>query len=238
MGGHGSYWAVPLSLSPCRSPSSPHDLCLFGPLPSYPPANLAATLLVKRRCVGPPRHRPLHLQGKACGLAQEGGGLHRRQWGLWREGGGACAGPCGWGGRVWGGGGEAVPAVLSRVAGQFPRPRRPVLGGCRIPWVVVQHLSVRAPDTVSTPPRAWRLGPVVPGFAPGTQLMGRAGEYSGCSVVWCGTVWHCVVGRRSAVRSSDLMISSPLIQSSARRWDGCQRQAWEGSGFQELPLYA
>ena len=28
---------------------------------------------------------------------------------------------------------------------------------------------------------------------PGTQPMGRAGEYSGCGVVWCGVVWCGVV---------------------------------------------
>ena len=43
-------------------------------------------------------------------------------------------------------------------------------------------------------PREWRLGPVVRGFAPGTQSVGRAGEYSvWCGVVWCGVVWCGVV---------------------------------------------
>ena len=35
-------------------------------------------------------------------------------------------GPCGWGGHVWGGGGEAVPAVLSR--GRWPVPGAYVAG--------------------------------------------------------------------------------------------------------------
>ena len=81
-----------------------------------------------------------------------------------------------------------MPVVLATGHWPFPMPRRPVLGGRGIPGVGVWHWGVRTPDTVSTPPRGWCPGPVVRGFAPGTQPMGRAGEDSGCGVVWCAVV--------------------------------------------------
>ena len=88
--------------------------------------------------------------------------------------------------------GEAIPAVLTRGRWPFPKPRRPVLGGRGLPGAGVWHWGVRTADTVSTPPIGWFPGPVVQGFAPGTQPMGRAGEYSGC-VVLCCVVLCCVV---------------------------------------------
>ena len=86
-----------------------------------------------------------------------------------------------------------MPTVLARGCWLFPMLRRPVLGGCGIPGVGVWHWGVRTPDTVSTPPVGWRPGPIVRGFTAGTQPMGRAGEYSGRGLVWCGMVWCGVV---------------------------------------------
>ena len=94
---------------------------------------------------------------------------------------------------MWGKGGEAAPAILASSRWPFPKPRQPVLGGREIPRVGVWHWGVRTPDTVSTPPSGWLPGPVVRGFAPATQPMGRPEEYSGCGMVWCGVLWCAVV---------------------------------------------
>ena len=55
--------------------------------------------------------------------------------------------------------------------------------GARIHSTLLVHAAKAVPGLVG-------------GFAPGTQPMGRAGEYSGCSVVWGGCVGCGVVCRR------------------------------------------
>ena len=76
-----------------------------------------------------------------------------------------------------------MPAVLTSGRWQFPMPRWPVLGGCRIPGASVWHWCLRTPDTVSMPAAEWRPGPVVRGFATGTKPISRAGDYSRCDMV-------------------------------------------------------
>ena len=76
------------------------------------------------------------------------------------------------------------------VADRFPEPRRPVQGGRGLPWGGVWHLGVRTPNNVSTLPLGQCPGPVVRGFAAGTQPMGRNW---GVLRVWCGLVW-CAEG--------------------------------------------
>ena len=119
---------------------------------------------------------------RTCGEVGEGG--HRRGGDLqgrrgalhnWPGGGGVLgrgAGPLVWGVRVRGKGWEVVLAVLARRRWPLPKPRRPVLGGCEICGVGVWHWGVRTPDTVGTSRRGWCPGPVMRGFAPGTQSMG------------------------------------------------------------------
>ena len=120
-----------------------------------------------------------------------------RLWGVavavtrWGGGGGKPGhggGPRVWGGRMWGRGAEAVPAILARGRWLFPKPKRPVLGGRGIPRAGVWHWGVRTPETVSKPPKGRCPGPVVWGFAPGTQPMGRAGECtSHHTLLWYST---------------------------------------------------
>ena len=142
---------------------------------------------------GPPCRRPLLLRGRRWewegghgsvhgGGGRGGGGQKQERWG------GACLGSA-WGpvcgaGVLGGEEEEAVPAVLARGRWSVPEalaagtrgPRAPLLlsAGARVhPTLLVHH------------PLEWCPGPVVGGFAPGTQLVSRAGEYSGCGVVWC-----------------------------------------------------
>ena len=71
-------------------------------------------------------------------------------------------------------------------ANRFPRPRRLVLRGRRIPgggaWRSCAHTS----DIASTPLLKQCLGPIVAGFEPSSQPMGRAGDDSQRRVLlWC-----------------------------------------------------
>ena len=95
-------------------------------------------------------------------------------------------GPCGWGGHVWGGrGGLCQPSSLG-VAGWFPRPRRPVLGGCGILGLVLSTRMCVHPTLLIQHPegsaRALWWGALHP--AP-SQWVGL-GSTQG--VVWCGVV--------------------------------------------------
>ena len=90
--------------------------------------------------------------------------------------------------------GEAVPAVLSRDRWSVPGALAAGTRGPRAPSGVVLGAGARVhPTLLVHHPFGWCLGPVVGGFAPGTQPVSRAGEYSGCGVVWCGVVWCGVV---------------------------------------------
>ena len=64
-------------------------------------------------------------------------------------------------------------------------------GGRGIPGLVLNARACIHPTPYTAQGRC--PGPTVGGFAPGTQPVGRAGEYSGCGVVWCGVVWCGVV---------------------------------------------
>ena len=86
--------------------------------------------------------------------------------------------------------GEAVPAVLSRDRWSVPGALAAGTRGPRAPLGVVLGAGTRVhPTLLVHHPLGWCPGPVVGGFAPGTQPVSRAGEYSGCGVVWCGVVW-------------------------------------------------
>ena len=90
--------------------------------------------------------------------------------------------------------GEAVPAVLSRDRWSVPGALAAGTRGPRAPLGVVLGAGARVhPTLLVHHPLGWCPGPVVGGFAPGTQPVSRAGEYSGCGVVWCGVVWCGVV---------------------------------------------
>ena len=90
--------------------------------------------------------------------------------------------------------GEDVPAVLSRDRWSVPGALAAGTGGPRAPSGVVLGAGARVHLTLLVHhPFGWCPGPVVGGFAPGTQPVSRAGEYSGCGVVWCGVVWCGVV---------------------------------------------
>ena len=99
-------------------------------------------------------------QGRRHGVAEGGSawGALRAAWGCvgWSWG----RGPCGWGKGVEGRwrGRLYQPSSLG-IAGPFPGPWRPVLGGRGVPGDGAWHRDVRAPDTVSTPPigSAWAL---------------------------------------------------------------------------------
>ena len=80
-------------------------------------------------------------------------------------------------------GGVGVPRG---VADLFPRRMWLVLGGCGIPGLV---LSAGGHPTLSVHRSRAVPGPRRVDFAPGTQPVGRAGECSGCGVVWCGVAW-------------------------------------------------
>ena len=90
--------------------------------------------------------------------------------------------------------GEAVPAVPSRDRWSVPGALAAGTRGPRAPLGVVLGAGARVhPTLLVHHPLGWCPGPVVGGFAPGTQPVSRAGEYSGCGVVWCGVVWCGVV---------------------------------------------
>ena len=62
-------------------------------------------------------------------------------------------------------------------------------------------------------------GPVVGGFAPGTQPVSRAGEYSArCGVVWCGVVW-CGVVWCGVVWCGVVWCAEGVV--TRRQWPGC-----------------
>ena len=91
--------------------------------------------------------------------------------------------------------GEAVPAVLSRDRWSVPGALAAGTRGPRAPLGVVLGAGARVhPTLLVHHPLGWCPGPVVGGFAPGTQPVSRAGEYSGC-VVLCCVVLCCVVLR-------------------------------------------
>ena len=131
-------------------------------------------------------------QGRRHGVAAGGSawGALRAAWGCvgWSWG----RGPCGrgkgvegrWRGRLY------QPSSLG-IAGPFPGPWRPVLGGRGVPGDGAWHWDVRAPDTVSTPPigsaRALSSGASHPAPSPWVELGSTQG------VVWCGVVWCGVV---------------------------------------------
>ena len=84
---------------------------------------------------------------------------------------------------------EAVPAVLSWDQCSVPGALAARTRGPRAPSGVVLISGVRVhPTRLVHHPLGWCPRPVVGGFAPGTQPVGRAGEYSGCGLVWCGVV--------------------------------------------------
>ena len=126
-------------------------------------------------------------QGRWQGAAAGGSawGALRAAWGCvgWSWG----RGPCGWGKGAGG-------AVLSRDHWSVPGALAAGIRGPRAPSGVVLGAGARVhPTLLVHHPFGWCLGPVVGGFAPGTQPVSRAGEYSGCGVVWCGVVWCGVV---------------------------------------------
>ena len=126
-------------------------------------------------------------QGRRHGVAAGGSawGQLRAAWGCvgWSWG----RGPCGWGKGVEGRwrGRLYQPSSLG-IAGPFPGPWRPVLGGRGVPGDGAWHWDVRAPDTVSTPPigsaRALSSGASHPAPSPWVELGSTQG------VVWCGVV--------------------------------------------------
>ena len=106
-------------------------------------------------------------------------------------GGGACQssaeGPLGGAGELRGEEGEVASAVLSRDRLSFPGALAAGTRGPRAPLGVVFCLGARLHATLLVHhPRGWCSGRVVGSFAPGTQPMGRAGEYLGVAlcVVW------------------------------------------------------
>ena len=136
-------------------------------------------------------------QGRRHGVAAGGSawGALRAAWGCvgWSWG----RGPCGWGKGVEGRwrGRLYQPSSLG-IAGPFPGPWRPVLGGRGVPGDGAWHWDVRAPDTVSTPPigsaRALSSGASHPAPSPWVELGSTQGVVW-CGVVWCGVVWCGVV---------------------------------------------
>ena len=95
--------------------------------------------------------------------------------------------------------GEAVPAVLSRDRWSVPGALAAGTRGPRAPLGVVLGAGARVhPTLLVHHPLGWCPGPVVGGFAPGTQPVSRAGEYSGVRwrrwCVVCGVRRWCVVG--------------------------------------------
>ena len=92
--------------------------------------------------------------------------------------------------------GEAVPAVHSRDRWSVPGALAAGTRGPRAPSGVVLGAGARVhPTLLVHHPFGWCPGPVVGGFAPGTQPVSRAGEYLvWCGVVWCGVVWYGVHG--------------------------------------------
>ena len=95
--------------------------------------------------------------------------------------------------------GEAVPAVLSRSRWSVPGALAAGTRGPRAPSGVVLGAGARVhPTLLVHHPFGWCPGPVVGGFAPGTQPVSRAGEYSGCAAV-CRAASCCAVLFRAVV---------------------------------------
>ena len=125
-------------------------------------------------------------------------GALRAAWGCvgWSWG----RGPCGWGKGVEGRwrGRLYQPSSLG-IAGPFPGPWRPVLGGRGVPGDGAWHWDVRAPDTVSTPPigsaRALSSGASHPAPSPWVEL-GSTQCVLPCCVVSCRVVSCRVVSCR------------------------------------------
>ena len=83
--------------------------------------------------------------------------------------------------------GEAVSNVLSTDRWSNPGALAAGTGEPRAPLGVVLGGGARVhPTLLVHHPLGWCPGPAVGGFAPGTQPVGRGGEYSRCGVVWCG----------------------------------------------------
>ena len=153
-------------------------------------------------------------QGRRHGVAAGGSawGALRAVWGCvgWSWG----RGPCGWGKGVEGRwrGRLYQPSSLG-IAGPFPGPWRPVLGGRGVPGDGAWHWDVRAPDTVSTPPigsaRALSSGASHPAPSPWVEL----GSVVCCElgwgdVMWCGVVWCGVVCRRRCYQKAKARMST------------------------------
>ena len=87
-----------------------------------------------------------------------------------------------------------MQAVLARGRWSVPEALAAGTRGPQAPLGVVLSAGVRVhPTLLVHRPLGRCLGPVAMGFAPGTQPMGRAGEYSVCCVVLCYVVLCCVV---------------------------------------------
>ena len=111
------------------------------------------------------------------------------------------------------------------VVDQFPRPKRPVLGGRRILGLVLSagarpHLTLLVHRPRAVP------GPCRVGFTPSTHPMGRARGYSGCGVVWWGMVWCGVV---SCVVCG--VVCCDVMQCHRKGWQGQCQDHCAGSLF-------
>ena len=79
-----------------------------------------------------------------------------------------------------------MPTVLARGRWPVPEALAASTSGPRAPLGVVLSAGARVhPILLVHHPLGRCPGPVVRGFAPGSQPMGRVGKYSGCGVVWC-----------------------------------------------------
>ena len=176
--------APPSSLCPI-GPFLPSMACSpLAPRLSIPGTELAVTQLARPQSRRPPRRRLRPLWAWECKLECEGGrgACARRQRGEQRQtlGDGAywgcLEGPYARCGHAGGRRGRPCQPFSLGAAGRSREPRRPVLGvrGLRAgAW----HWGVRTPNTISTPPIGICPGPIVRGFSPGTQPMGRAAAY-------------------------------------------------------------
>ena len=126
--------------------------------------------------------------GKAAGGAEAGalgGGAHARA--LQRA---LCVGRACLGGEE----GEVVPTVLARGRWSVPEVVAAGTRGPRAPLGVVLSAGAHVHPTLLVHHPFRRCpGPIVRGFAPGTQPMGRAAEYSRFGGVWCGVMLRGVV---------------------------------------------
>ena len=79
---------------------------------------------------------------------------------------------------------EVVAAILARGRWSVPGALAGGTRGPRAPlWVVISAGARTHPTLLVHHPLGWCPGPVVRGIAPGTQPMGRGGEYSACDVM-------------------------------------------------------